>query len=116
MVVNPLPRGLRRLWNRTSPAENAVFPDTSEALELAQGLSVSHHDDGLVALDPKSGNVFAANRLGALIWKQLEQRVPVDNIAAEISRTYRIGPALALDDLCRFLADLQRRGLLRAAQ
>ena len=48
------------------------------------------HDDGLVALDPQSGIVFSANRIGALIWTQLEQRISLDAIASDISRAYRI--------------------------
>jgi hypothetical protein len=115
MVVNPVLRRLRRLWNPAPSPAAATRPDLTGGLELAGGLSVSVHDDGLVALDPHSGVVFAANRIGALIWERLEQRAPLDNLASEISRAYRIDRAVALDDICRFLADLQRRGLLRTA-
>jgi len=94
---------------------SAGLTDATAHLELKQGLSVSVHDDGLVALDPRSGLVFTANRIGALIWTRLEQRMSIQVIAAEISRAYRIDSAVAFTDLCRFVADLQRRGLLRIA-
>ena len=106
-------RGFQRLWKRNPPPASATPPDLTGRLELAEGLSVSVHDNGLVALDPRSGLVFTATRIGARIWKHLEERASLEGIASEISRAYRIDRATALGDTCRFLADLQRLGLLR---
>jgi hypothetical protein len=111
MVVNSL---LRRIALR-SKITDAAFTAFAAPPALKDGMSVSVHDDGLVALDPKSGVVFSANRIGALIWTQLEQRISLDAIASEISRAYRIDRAVAVEDICRFLTDLQRRGLLQVA-
>jgi hypothetical protein len=111
MLVNSL---LRR-FSSVASGKEAGFADSTAQLELKKGISVAVHDDGLVALDPRSGVVFSANRIGALIWTRLEQRISLQVIASEISRAYRIDRAIALKDLCRFLADLHRRGLLRTA-
>jgi hypothetical protein len=111
MVVNSL---LRRI-TLPSKITDAAFAASAAPPALKHGVSVSVHDDGLVALDPKTGVVFSANRIGALIWTQLEQRISLDAIASEISRAYRIDRAVAVKDICRFLTDLQRRGLLQVA-
>ncbi len=73
--------------------------------------AASIHDDGLVILHVPSGRIFTSNRTGARVWQCLQQQLPLEAIAAEISDDYGIDPATARKDAVCFLAELQRNGL-----
>lgn len=75
----------------------------------------SIHDEGLVLLHTEKGRVFVANRTGTRIWQGLERRLPVDALAAEISREYQIAQETAREHTVRFLAELLRQGLITAS-
>jgi len=80
-------------------------------IRLNPGAAASIHDDGLVVLHVTSGQLFTSNQTGARIWQCLEQQLPLDAIAARISRDYGIDQATAREDVARFLAELERNGL-----
>jgi len=72
---------------------------------------VSVHEDGLVILHVLSGRVFTSNQTGARIWQYLEQKLPLETVAAEISREYGVDRETAQEDTARFLAELEWNGL-----
>jgi hypothetical protein len=74
--------------------------------------AVSFHDDGLVILHSRSGFLFRTNLTGAGIWRCIEQRLPFDAIADEISSEYQIARATALEHTARFVAELERHNLI----
>jgi hypothetical protein len=55
--------------------------------------------------------MLTSNQTGARIWLYLQQQLPLEAIAAEISREYGIDQATAREDAARFLAELERNGL-----
>jgi hypothetical protein len=75
-------------------------------------LWVSEHPDGSVMLDADSGRVFVCNETGALIWKRLSEGLSIDAIAAEIAQKFNVEPDQANRDAQKFVAELQRQGLL----
>ena len=75
-------------------------------------VTASIHDDGVVFLHTVDGRLFASNQIGARIWQALERRLPVDNIAADLSDRYRIPHETASVDITRFLVELERQRLL----
>jgi predicted Rdx family selenoprotein len=75
-------------------------------------LWVSEHPEGSVMLDSDTGRVFVCNETGALIWKRLSEGLSIDAIAAEIAQTFNVEPEQASRDAQRFVAELQRQGLL----
>ena len=77
----------------------------------SQEATASIHDGGVVILHVPSGRIFASNQTGARIWQSVEQQLPLEAIAAEISREFGIDRATAEEDTVRFLADLERNGL-----
>jgi len=83
----------------------------SDRIRLNPGASASIHDDGLVVLHVPSGRIFTSNQTGARVWRCLERQLPLEAIAAEISRDYAIDRAVAREDVARFLAELERNGL-----
>jgi coenzyme PQQ synthesis protein D (PqqD) len=82
-----------------------------QRIKLNPKAAASIHNDGLIVLHVPSGRIFISNQIGALIWKCLDQRLPLDAVAASISREYGIDRATAQDDAARFLAELERNGL-----
>jgi hypothetical protein len=83
----------------------------SDSIRLNPGASASIHDDGLAVLHVPSGRIFTSNQTGARVWRCLELQLPLDAIAAEISRDYGIDQAAAREDVARFLTELERNGL-----
>jgi hypothetical protein len=75
-------------------------------------VSASIHDDGVVLLQTAKGKLFASNHTGARIWQGLERALPLDDIAADISRQYRIPHDTARDHATRFVAELERQRLI----
>jgi len=83
----------------------------SDGIRLSAGASASIHEDGLAILHVPSGRIFTSNRTGARVWQCLERQLPLEAIAAEISRDYGIDQAAAREDVARFLVELERNGL-----
>ena len=73
----------------------------------------SFHDDGIVILHTSKGTLFTANKAAARVWHGIEQRLPLEAIAEEISGVYQIGQSTAREHTLRFLAQLERHALIR---
>lgn len=69
-------------------------------------VSASVHQQGIVFFHAERGEVFSANRTGADIWHGIEQRQPIERIAADLSARYRISLDAALAHTNRFIAQL----------
>ena len=75
--------------------------------------AASFHDDGIVILHTGKGTLFTANKAGARVWHGIEQRVPSQAIAEEISGVYQISQSTAREHTFRFLAQLERHALIQ---
>ena len=94
-----------------SRAELMANQTCSDRIGLNPGATASIHEDGLVILHVPSGRIFTSNQTGARVWQCLERQLPLEAIAAEISRHYGIDRGSAREDAARFLAELERNGL-----
>ena len=74
----------------------------------------SFHDDGIVILHAGNGRLFTANETGARIWRGIEQQLPLETIANEISRVYQIARATAREHTLNFLAALEQQALIKS--
>lgn len=74
--------------------------------------TVSIHDDGIVILDVGSGCMYTGNMTGGRIWRGVQQGLPLDAIAEEISNEYQIGQTTACEHVASFLAELERHSLI----
>jgi hypothetical protein len=83
----------------------------SDRIRLNRGVVASIDDGGIVILHVPSGRIFTSNQTGARVWLYLQQQLPLEAIAAEISREYEIDQATAREDAARFLVELERNGL-----
>lgn len=75
--------------------------------------AASFHDDGIVILHTGKGTVFTANKAGARVWQGIEQRLPSEAIAEEISGVYQLAQSTAREHTFRFLAQLEQHALIR---
>ena len=75
--------------------------------------TTSFHDDGIVILHTGHGSLFTANRAGARIWRGVEQKLPLETIAQQISGEYQITLTTAREHTTRFVAELERQTLIQ---
>lgn len=85
---------------------------------LADAIRRSDTDDGGILLDIHHGKMFCLNVVGARIIRLLEKGCDEDQIAAEVSREYKVDSATARADIREFIATLHKHHLLqiRAAE
>ena len=74
--------------------------------------TASTHDDGIVILHTGKGRVFSSNKIGALIWRGIEQRRSLDGIVKEISGEFQIAATTARAHAIKFLAALEQQSLI----
>jgi hypothetical protein len=75
--------------------------------------TASVHDDGVVILHLGTGCFYTCNGTGARIWRAIEQRLPLEAIAQEISNAYDIALNTARQHTVRFLAELELYALIQ---
>jgi hypothetical protein len=73
----------------------------------------SVHEDGIVIFDMDNGRFYASNSTGAVIWRRIEEQLPLDIIADEISREYEVNGSTAREQVDRFVAELERNTLVQ---
>ena len=75
--------------------------------------AASFHHDGIVILHTGKGRLFTSNETGARIWRGIEQQLPLEAIAEQISGEYNITRTTAREQAGRFLAELERHNLIQ---
>lgn len=76
-------------------------------------LLVTDLDDELILMDPGSAEMYSLNGSGRVLW----QALPATDATLEelLRRTYGLDAIQARADLAAWLADMQRRALIRRA-
>lgn len=72
----------------------------------------SFYDDGVVILHAGNGRLFTCNETGARIWRGIEQQLPLETIASEISTAYHIARTTAREHTFNFLSALEQQALI----
>jgi len=96
-------------WNqkaRTEDLEGGHFVAVDDA-------KVSSHNDGMVILHLRNGEMFVANRTGATIWSDIVAGKSVDEIAGRLCRELAIDSSAARQNVGSFISELHRRQLIR---
>jgi len=75
--------------------------------------SASVHDHGIVILHLGSGQLYTSNETGARIWRRVEQQLPLEAIADEISAEYQIDRSASREHVVAFLAELEQHTLIQ---
>ena len=80
---------------------------------LSPEAAASFHDDGVVILHTGKGSLFTANRIGARIWRGIEQQLSLEAIANGISDAHQVASNTAREHTIRFLAQLEQQTLIQ---
>ena len=86
--------------------------DMTHRVKSTACVKTSAHDGGAVFLDVQNARLFAANPVGADIWKGLERQLDSDAIAAELHERYGAPYEKTRADVIRFMHELERAGLV----
>jgi hypothetical protein len=84
----------------------------ADPVRISEHVKASVSDDGLVILDVEGGLMLAANAVGARIWRLLEERCSLDQIARQLASDYGVPLERAEHDLGAFVASLASRGIV----
>jgi Coenzyme PQQ synthesis protein D (PqqD) len=71
----------------------------------------SELDDEIIVLDTSSGDFYSLNKTATEVWKALEAKTPVEQIAAGLASRYGIDPAQAMADVLELTREFQDLGL-----
>lgn len=99
---------LRRGRAAASPSEAG-----STALHPSRDVVCATVDGGSVLLDLRRQQYVGLDGVGSSIWSALERGVRAADLAAELAREYDAPLDVLTRDCDAFVADLQRRGLLK---
>lgn len=86
--------------------------DMTHRVKSTACVRTSVHGEGAVFLHVQNARLFAANPVGADIWKGLERQLDSDAIAAELHERYGAPYETTLADVIRFMHELERAGLI----
>ncbi len=87
--------------------------NASETFEIRNEVRSMDDEAGMVLLDLKAGKYFSLNRVGTVIWQQVEQGRPRSQILDAVRRSFDTSEDQAQADVEAFLSELQGKGLLR---
>jgi hypothetical protein len=89
-----------------------VVAHFQEKPKHVEGLLWRSLDDGVVIVEPESGQVRVLNGAGAFIWQLVDGHRTVRELQMLLVDRYQVVEARALADLDHFLGELTERQLL----
>jgi SynChlorMet cassette protein ScmD len=69
-------------------------------------------DDWAVLFNPDTAEAVGINPVGIAVWKQMDGRGTVDQIALKIQEQFAQVPGTAPAEIEKFVADLEKRGFI----
>lgn len=86
---------------------------SDSSFTMSPEVAASIHDTGIVILHTGSGSLYSSNGSGARIWRGIEQQLPLEAIAGEISNEFQIAGPVAREHVYRFVTALEQRQLIQ---
>ncbi len=85
----------------------------SEKKPLANPMIVlrEEFDDWAILFHPDTGETYGLNPVSVLVWKHLDGRHTLDDIAEELNKNCENVPVDAAEHLKEFIAELEEKGL-----
>ena len=71
-------------------------------------------DDGAVILNLRTKRYYSLNETGTVIWRLLEEEMPVADIVARLVEQYDVEPGVASAAVSKLLDDLTSEALIEA--
>jgi Coenzyme PQQ synthesis protein D (PqqD) len=82
------------------------------AIQKKERVISQNVDDQAVIVDLESSHFFNLNKIGTIIWEQIDGQKSLTDIAGYICGKFEIPEEQALEDVRDFLADMQKKGLV----
>lgn len=86
------------------------MPDLDDILVIAPDVLSREAQEELVVVLPEKGRFFVLNRTGAAVFRMMDGRRTLREIAARLSEEYRISPERAEQDVLALAGKLLDRG------
>ena len=77
-----------------------------------EGLALEFTDDELILLDKKSGQVHQLNSTATLVWRGLDERLSLEDIAAKLADMFQVELKATRNDVAKIIRQLQELSLL----
>ena len=90
----------------------AFANERAAAFGFAPEVTVRAHGEGAVFLHNARGVVYSCNRVGAQLWAGLRDGRALAAIAEGVAQEYGVSVETVTRDADRFVADLERAGIL----
>ncbi len=65
-----------------------------------------------IILNLKNGDYFSVDRVGLLVWKAIDGKKNIDQIAGRVTARYEVSKDTALSDLIGFVKNLHQKELV----
>ena len=72
----------------------------------------SEIDDEMVMMDLESGNYISLNKMGSIIWRQIENPIPVKELIQYLMGKYNVQEEECVTDTLSFLQKVQEQNAL----
>ena len=67
-----------------------------------------------ILLDLQSGDYFEVDEIGVAVWKMLDGKTSLEQVASRLATKYSAPEQTILKDIARFIAELRKRKLIDA--
>ncbi len=68
--------------------------------------------EGAILMNTETGDCFELNRVGAQIWKELEEGRSIDDIAAIVAERHAVDQSVVFGDVAKLIDRLLQHGIL----
>jgi Coenzyme PQQ synthesis protein D (PqqD) len=85
-----------------------------DLFQLREGLVAREFENETVILDLRTSSYLTSNRVGRLIWRELERGTTCSQIVTAVVDTFEVDRERAAADVDVFLDECRRRGFLKA--
>ena len=85
----------------------------SSRVSRSDGVVFTGLDDTVVMMDVEEGRYYELDPVGARIWALLEPGPRVAEVCGVLAGEYEVAPETCRDEVCAFLDELDRLGVVR---
>lgn len=89
--------------------------DGDSTVQKVEALVSAPMGDELAMMDLETGKYLVLDRIGALIWEELEAPIRVRDLVDRLQARFEVGRPQCESDVLKFLRQLCDKGLLRVS-
>ncbi len=90
-----------------------LMMDLKDIVEANSNLMMADLEGEAVLLNIQTGRYFGLNEVGTTVWSLLKTPCSIEDILQHMQELYEVSSDALQEDLLQFLADMEKRNLLR---